>query len=167
MQNNTGTSALDIFDDLASEDLSQIDTSYPILAAGQYEFNAKEVTKECSDNGFEYILVKASLVTSGALDTGGNTISPGYIIRYMIGLTPADKTVAEVGLEEAKKRIKVNIVKFLDAVVENRQWDPTFELYVGRNFFAKTKVTKERTDKNTGNVYPPAAEIQTLIPLVA
>ena len=164
MENNTG---LSIFDTLGDEDLSAIDTSYPVLAAGQYEFSVKEMTKECSDSGFEYLLVKASLVSTNALDIAGAPVNPGYIIRHMIGLTPADKTIQEVGLEEATKRIKQNIVKFLDAVVENRQWDNTLELYIGRTFFAKTKVTKEREDKKTGNIYPPSAEIQTLIPLVA
>jgi len=160
-------SAIDIFDQLGSEDLTSVDTSYPILAGGQYEFKIKEMTKEQSDSGFEYLLVKASLVSTNALDVSGEPIKPGYVLRHMIGLTPIEKQVQEKGLEAVVKDIKRNIVIFLDAVTEDRQWDPSLELYIGKNFFAKTKVTKERVDKNTGNTYPPQAEIQTLIPMVA
>lgn len=162
MQENTG---LDIFDELGSEDLSTVDTSYPILAPGQYEFQVKEATKEEAESGYQYLLFKCSLVTPNAVDTNGNPVPVGYVMRNMIGLTPAEKTIKEVGLEEAKKRIKANVVKFLDAVVENRYFDPTLETYVGLNFFAKTRVSKERTDPITGQVYAPQAEFSSFIPL--
>lgn len=160
MNNND---ALDILDMLAQEDLSQVDTSYPILAGGTYEWRIAEASRETSDSGYTYLLFKCALLTPGALDTNGNPVSPGYQIRNMIGLTPSQKQIEEVGLDAAKENIKKNVVKFLQALGD-LTFDPTLEKYKDMTFFAKTRVSKEKEDKKTGQVYPPAAEFSTFIP---
>lgn len=159
MQENNG---LSIFDELASEDLTQVDTSFPILAADQYEFRINSMTKETADSGYVYLLIQAATTVPGQ-DTNGNPLNAGYPVRHMIGLTPSDKQVAEIGMDEAKKKIKVNVVKFLQAV-GNLVFDPTLESYKDMTFFAKTRVSKERTDPKTGVTYSPQSEIASFIP---
>lgn len=156
--------ALSIFDELASEDLTSVDTSFPILAGDTYEFRINSMTKEVADSGYAYLLIQAATNVPG-MDTNGNPLPPGYPVRHMIGLTPSDKQVAEIGLDAAKKKIKVNVVKFLDAV-GNRVFDPTLESYKDMTFFAKTRVSKERTDPRTGITYSPQAEIAQFIPAI-
>ena len=160
---NAQIDPMDLLDQIAGEDLSSVDTSNPILAAGEYEFSIKEVTLEEAESGFKYLLVKLNLMSSGAKDTVGRPVLPGYSMRHMIGLTISDKTIAEIGPDAAKERVKVNIVKFLDAL-GNRELDKTFQSYPGQTLFAKTRVSKERTDAKTGQVYEPQAEIAMFIP---
>jgi len=160
MQNDTG---LSIFDELASEDLTQVDVSFPILAAGQYEFRINSMTKETADSGYQYLLIQCATTVPGD-DTNGNPVPTGYPVRHMIGLTPSDKQVAEIGLDEAKKKIKVNVVKFLQAI-GNLNFDPTLEMYKDMTFYAKTRVSKERTDPKSGVTYNPQTEIASFIPM--
>lgn len=158
-------SSIDILGMLASTDLNEVDVSYPILLGGTYEFEVKEVEKKVSENtGGEYILFKCALLSDNATDIAGNAISPGYAMRYMINLSPSEKQIAAKGEEQCAKDVLAQVCKFLDALMEQRVWDETFETYVGMTFWAKTKVTKEREDKNTGNVYPPAADFASFIP---
>lgn len=158
---------LAIFDSLAETDLAAIDTSFPNLAPSTYEFTIADAEKKQSDKGGFYLLFQCKLVTPGALDTAGNELSPGYPIRHMINLTPSEKQIAKNGPETCVKNIKADVAKFLEAVVgPERTWDSTLEMYKGLNFFAKTRVTKERTDEATGNTYAPSSEIGSFMPKV-
>lgn len=156
---------LNILDELANEDLTAVDTSYPVLAAGQYEFRIQEMKQETFDSGWTCIQIKCSLITPGAVDTNNSPVPPGYVITHRIGLSLSEKVVAEIGEEAAKKQVKVNVVKFLQALGD-LEFDPTYEKYLGKTFFAKTRVSKQREDKKTGQVYEPQAEFAQFIPAV-
>jgi hypothetical protein len=157
---------LAIFDSLAEVDFQAVDTSFPNLNPGTYEFEITKASKEQSEKtGGFYLLFNTKLVTSGARDTAGNELNPGYPVRHMINLTPSEKQLAKDGAEGCVKKIQGDVAKFLDAVVgSERTWDPTLELYVGKNFFAKTRVSKERTDEATGQVYAPSTEFASFLP---
>ena len=158
-------SSIDILGMLANSDLNEVDTSYPILLGGTYEWEVKSAEKKTSDkSGGEYLLFSCALLSSGASDIAGNDIPPGYQIRKMINLSPSEKQIDTKGEDQCAKDIMKDVCKFLDALMEDRVWDETLETYVGMTFWAKTKVTKERTDKNTGDVYPPAADFASFIP---
>lgn len=159
MQNN------DIFAMLANTNLNEVDTSYPILAGGVYEFEVKSAEKKTSERtGGEYLLFQCALRTPDAVDINGNSISPGYSMRHMISLTPSEKQLENKSEDECKKDILASVCKFLDALMTERVWDETLESYVGLTFFAKTKVGKERTDPRTGDVYAPQAEFASFLP---
>jgi len=158
-------SSLDILGMLATEDLSQVDTSYPILLGGTYEFEIKGAEKKTSDkSGGDYLLFDCALLSSEATDIAGNPIQAGYRMRKMINLSPSEKQIAAKGEEQCAKDCVADVCKFLDALMEERIWDETLETYVSMTFWAKTKVSKERTDKATGDVYPPAADFASFIP---
>lgn len=160
--------ALDLLNDLATTGLTGVDTSFPNLAPSQYEFEIVEASIE--DNKAQtgkYLLFKTKLISEGATDTAGNPIAPGYPVRHMINLSPSQKQVDKSGLEACVDNIKKDIAKFLGAVVgPARTFDPTMAMYPGMTFFAKTRVTKERTDDNTGVTYDPSTEFATFIPKV-
>lgn len=155
----------DIFAMLANTDLNEVDTSYPILVGGVYEFQVKSAEKKTSERtGGDYLLFQTALLTPDAVDINGANLSPGYSLRHMISLTPSAKQLENKSEEDCKKDILASLCKFLDAIMAERVWDETLESYVGLTFFAKTKVGKERTDANTGDVYAPQAEFASFLP---
>jgi hypothetical protein len=158
-------SSIDILGMLANSDLNEVDTSYPILLGGTYEFEVKSAEKKTSEkSGGEYFLFNCALRSEGAADITGAPVAPGYQIRKMINLSPSEKQIEAKGEEQCGKDVIKDVCKFLDALMEERVWDETLETYIGMTFWAKTKVTKERVDKFTGDVYPPAADFASFIP---
>lgn len=152
---------------LANTDLNEVDTSYPVLSGGTYEFEVKSAEKKTSERtGGDYLLFQTALRTPDCVDINGNAVQPGYALRHMISLTPSEKQLENKSEEECKKDILASVCKFLDALMSERVWDETLESYVGLTFFAKTKVGKERTDQATGNVYPASAEFASFLPKV-
>lgn len=157
-----------IFEMLANTDLNDVDTSYPVLSGGIYEFEVKSAEKKTSERtGGEYLLFQCALLTPDATDINGAALSPGYSMRHMISLTPSEKQLEKKSLEECQKDALASVCKFLDALMSERVWDETLESYVGLTFFAKTKVGKERTDPKTGDVYDPQAEFASFLPKTA
>lgn len=155
----------DVFAMLASTNLNDVDTSYPVLQGGVYEFEVKSASKETSERtGGEYLLFQCALLTPDAVDINGNAISPGYSLRHMISLTPSEKQLMKKSEEECKQDAIKSVCQFLDALMSERVWDETLESYVGLTFFAKTRVGKERTDDRTGNVYPASSEFASFLP---
>lgn len=158
---------LEVLEELGNTDYSEVDTSFPNLMPGQYEFKVSAIELKDSESGGKYILVNAKLVSDNATDTTGSSLAPGYPIRHMINLTPSAKQLAKSGKDECIKRIKQDIAKFTEALTgPQRKWHGLEGLdnYIGMSFFAKTRVSKEREDPNTGTVYSPQSEIAALIP---
>lgn len=158
--------ALDILNSLTSDELQNTDTGFPNLSPGQYEFQITGA--ELKDNNAKtgkYILFDSKLLSSDVTATSGDPIAPGYPVRHMINLSPSQKQIDKKGLDQCVKDIKRDIAKFLEAVMgPERTWDPSLGIYVGQTFFAKTRVTKERIDENTGVLYDPQTEFAGFIP---
>lgn len=156
---------MNLFDQLANTDLTEVSTAYPVLVGGVYEFEIKAAEKKTSDRtGGDYLSFSVALISPEATDTNGNAISPGYLMRHMISLTPSAKQLEKKSEEECNKDAIASLCKFLDAIMLTRVWDETLESYVGLTFFAKTKVGKERTDSNTGDVYAAQSEFASFLP---
>lgn len=155
----------DIFTMLATANLAEVSTAYPILASGVYEFEVKSAEKKTSERtGGEYLLFQCALLTPESVDVNGSPLSPGYTIRHMISLTPSEKQLESKSLEECQKDAIASVCKFLDSLMTDRVWDETLESYTGLTFFAKTKVGKERTDPRTGDVFASQAEFASFLP---
>lgn len=157
--------ALDILNSLSSEELQSTDTSFPNLAPGQYQFRIDTAELKDSEKGGKYLLFQCKLESTDATTTAGEPLQPGYPVRHMINLSPSQKQIDKNGLDTCVKNIKRDIAKFLEAVMgPARTWDPSLEIYRGQTFFAKTRVSKERTDENTGITYDPQTEFAGFIP---
>lgn len=157
---------IDLLNSLGSEELANVDTSFPLLKPGQYEFVVDSVEIKDSNSGGKFISISAKL-NEDAETTAGEPLKPGYPVRHMINLTPSQKQIENNprGVEGCVENIKKDIAKFLDATVgPSRYYDPSFQVYRGQTFFAKTRVSKERTDERTGQTYDPQTEFATLIP---
>ena len=156
---------LDILNSLSTEELASTDTSFPNLAPDTKQFRVVEMKLEESKSGGKYILIQTKLESTDAISTAGEPIAPGYPVRHMINLSPSQKQIDKQGMETCVKNIKRDLAKFLEAVVgPDRTWDPSFELYADQTFFAKTRVSKERTDEATGTVYDPQTEFASFLP---
>jgi hypothetical protein len=165
MQDIDVTNPLAVLEALAETDFTQVDTSFPNLAPGQYEFRIGSAEYKDSESGGKYLLFGCNLVTPDVKATDGTPVAPGYPVRHMINLTPSQKQIAKSGEAACIDNIKKDIAKFLEAVTgPQRKWDPTLESYRGMNFFAKTRVSKERTDERTGVTYSPQTEFAGFIP---
>jgi hypothetical protein len=157
--------ALDILNDLSTDELKNTNTAFPNLAPSQYEFKIDSAEIKDSQSGGKYLLFQTKLNSPDAMSTAGEPLAVGFPVRHMINLSPSQDQIDKHGEEGCKKNIKKDIAKFLEAVVgPERTWDPTLELYVGQTFFAKTRVSPERTDKKTGITYDPSTEFASFIP---
>ncbi len=162
--------AIELLNNLTTEELADTNTAFPNLSPGQYEFvvDSAEIKDNAAQTG-KYVLFQCKLATPGAISTAGEPLQPGYPVRHMINLSPSQKQIDKnsEGLEGCIKNIKKDIAKFVEALVgPSRQWDSTFQLYRGQTFFAKTRVSKERVDENSGQVYDPQTEFQTFVPRI-
>lgn len=160
--------ALELLNSLTTEELANTDTTFPNLAPGQYEFliDTAEIKDNTAGTG-KYLLFQCKLQSEGAKSTAGEPLAIGYPVRHMINLSPSQKQIDKnpEGLDGVIKNIKRDIAKFLEAVAgPSRTYDPSFAAYRGNTFWAKTRVSKERTDDNTGVTYDPQTEIASLIP---
>lgn len=148
---------MDIFDQLANEDLSSVDTSYPKLKPGTYEFLISAITKETSERtGGTYLALTLNLVSEDGETPEGKPVPAGYVINHNISLTPTEKFDADA--------VKRNLCMFLDALETGRQWDETLDLYKGKTLWAKTKIQPERVDEATGDTYDARSAISRFLP---
>lgn len=144
----------DVFEVLGSVDLSTIDTSMPVLAPGQYEFEIAEMERaQSKTKEGTYLKIKLKLVTENVQTITDEHVNPGFPLLHMISLVRTDNY-------DPLKSIAV----FLDALgLRDQPFDQTFESYVGRTLVAKTKVDQEREDPNTGQVYPKATRVAAFV----
>lgn len=159
--------ALDMLNTLTTDSLKDIDTSFPVLAAGTSEFQIVDAELKDSNSGGKYLLFACKLLTGGRKDTNGNDLSPGYPIRHMINLTPSAKQLEKKTEEECVQAIMKDIAKFCEAVSgPQRTWPGPGDLHAfrGNTFWAKHAVQPERTDPATGTTYDAAAIVASLVP---
>lgn len=153
---------MSVFDNLSQDVVNNADTSFPLLAPGLYEFKISNMESkdtqptEKTPQGGEMISVNCQLQGEAeAID--GRTCRSGTPVRYMIW-APKDPT------PEQEEELARKVAAFLDAVVgKTREWDPTFQLYIGKTFAARTKVTPARVNEQTGEEYDPQAEISSFV----
>jgi hypothetical protein len=161
---------MSIFDKLAETDLDNVDTSFPNLAPGTYEFRVESAEKKESDKGGEYLLWACKLVSADALDTKGEALQPGYPLRHMLNLTYTDGIAngrdgkGGKSEEEFEKDTFKDLCKFMDATLGHRKFAGDLEQFVGKTFFAKVKMGKARTNKDTGEVYDPSPQFAAFLP---
>ena len=157
---------MSIFDNLGvtEEQLKDTDISFPILKPNIYAFSVKSMEDKVSERtGGEYVEIQLTLAQD-AEDTGGNPVSPGYPLRHMITSVPTEKFPAE--------RCAQELAKFLDAVATSfngdgspvREVDSTYQIFIGRTLNVKTKIQAKRTNDETGEEYPEATGIASLVP---
>ena len=142
------TDQIDIFDQLGQTDWEDVDTSMPVLNPGLIEFKVNNMEVKTSERTGNRYIACDFRTTVETTDVEGKPVPPGYPVQHIFGLAKTEK------FDPMK-----NIAEFMDAVLGNRMWDPTFEAYMGQTFYAKTKVGKERQNEESGETYPARTEI--------
>ena len=131
---------MSVFDNLANG-LEDQSTAVPMLAPGIHEFKIHSMEKKSNEAGtFEYIAIGLQL-TSEAEDTDGNPIS-GAFVNTMIGLTENDYN--------SEEDIRRQVACFLVCFQGSREWDETFESYIGLEGSVKTRIKPEKGEYPEG-----------------
>jgi hypothetical protein len=145
---------VDIFDSLGEVDFDSVETTMPVIAPGLYEFKITNMAREPWKSGKGSSLAITLSLESEATDiTGEKVINPGFPLFDRISL-----------VNKGKYDPRVPIKRFLQAVgMDDQPFDQSFQSYLGLTVQAKTKVTPERTDPDTGATYPARAEVSSYV----
>jgi hypothetical protein len=132
-------------------DLTTVDTSYPVLAAGVYPFKVDTAIVKPNKANTGHLLELDCELLVDATDSKGKPIKAGYKMTHRCGLSPTDK----YSLEDIAK----NVATIQDAILGHRVALDAFDtdMLIGQRFIAKTKVTAET------NEYPEKAEFGRLV----
>jgi outer membrane protein assembly factor BamA len=90
------------------EDVSGVDTSYPLLSAGLYDFRIEEVSEEPNKAKTGTNLKIVVVTTKEAMSVKREALAPGLKLTQYIGLTPTEKYSTDA--------IKRNVAAFVQAV---------------------------------------------------
>jgi hypothetical protein len=141
--------------DPLSQSVDGIDTSFPLLPAGLYDFeivDASVAAAKSNPNG-QTMTIKLAL-TENATDTKGEMLNKGFPIYMRIGLTPTEKYAAK---DIAKKLADVLKKCGYATGVTPRQFISTPRMIVGKIVRAKVAIRKE-TDE-----FPESNEVKSLV----
>jgi hypothetical protein len=136
--------------DFLSEDLSTTDTSFPVVKEGPAELLIAKVEKlpNKKGNGFN---LKFTLKAMGELvTTKDEVVQAGFPFTTLIPITPSENYTEDM--------IKRKVALFVQAMKGTllfplAQWE-------GQVAQCRITIRKERTDKETGDVYPMQNEIK-------
>lgn len=126
---------IDILNDMDNVDLSSVNTDFPLLPKGTYEFTVTEAQVVSSKNreGGKVFEVKAAL-NQQARSTLGREINAGFPLTFRVGLTPTEKYTQQA--------IAENLAKFQEAVLGNKGRFMPMEQYIGKTFKANIGIDK-------------------------
>lgn len=133
---------IDTLNDLLNADLSNIDTEYPVLTAGlyQFKFQAPQVVDTKKQDGNKNLKYEAVLESpSPANTTAGKTVSAGYKIVQTVYLPKPGQT-DEKSLK-ATEIAQKNLASLKEALTGSKAGgfgNP--QQYAGMSFMAQVKV---------------------------
>lgn len=156
---------LDILNQINDTDLSKVETSYPILAAGVVSATITEIELKAIENkegqSNPWAIVKYTLAqpwkTQPLADAPSRDVSPGFAITERISLKPwEDPKTGEV------KNFGITRLAMLREAVFGKaapgtKFNP--EELLGQPITLKLKFDPAPKNKKTGEVYGPATEV--------
>lgn len=137
--------------DILSADLSSVDVSRPMLAAGVVELVVSDLKVEPNKDGTKQNLNMVLKTTSNERSSRGDTLSPGFTLFHTVSLTPTEKYTAE-RIGQSLKGIR------LAATGESGGTFAPIDQYIGKTLTAKVYVEE---DKN--GVYPAQNRIKSFV----
>lgn len=140
---------------LLDEDLSSIDTSFPIVKEGIYDLELMTV-EEVSTKDQQGSMVKIKFaLTEDAQGVSGDVVNKGYPIFHQIVVTPKGGLTMEMVKKSLASVLQPMGMKSLrDLLTAGKQ---------GKIVRVKLVVQPERKDKETGKTYPARNEIKTFL----
>jgi hypothetical protein len=138
---------------LLNENLSDTDTSMPLLAAGNYELEIASCKEELSSNQKPLLSIQLKTMGDNPAADGKGTLHKGYSIFHRVSLTPTDKY-------NPKKSLK--LIRLSAGLDGNSAFgNPTD--YVGKVVKAKVKINPGGQNEQTGQTYEPRNEIASFL----
>lgn len=142
---------------LLNMDLASVDTSYPLVEGGVYDVRVVSsdiVPMRDASKGRNWKLVVAT--TSPVREAGKpTTIEAGHQITTQAALNPTGKAKMQMVVQNVARIVQsAKLTGANMATID--QWHKTIE---GRVCRVRVEVERNRTDKVTGRVYPPANTI--------
>lgn len=138
--------------DILNVDLTSVDTSYPLLAAGVYPFTVAKCeygkTKDGTGN-----LVKIQLkLNVAAKDIKGAPVNVGFTINDQISVTPSEKYTTDMITRALKK--------FREGVVGKAPGPfAPIDQYVGQTVVANISIEEDKNGK-----YEPRNRVKAYVP---
>ena len=100
MTNDTSTTGAAVTTDPYDEDVSTVDTSFPVISANTYELVIESAEKVTNNAGTGENLKIQFKTTTPAIDTAGEQVPAGFTIHHNISLTPTPK-YAQANIKKA------------------------------------------------------------------
>jgi hypothetical protein len=140
--------------DFYNEDLSDIDTSFPLLREDVYECEFASATQEPSKDGDKQFLHFVFKTAQPGKNPEGQNVSAGYTLHKRINLTESeDRDQAMIRRDIAR------IVK--DGFGARRVAD----LRPGDRVLIRVRNSRERTEEKTGRTYSASSEPASFKPV--
>lgn len=138
--------------------VDDIDVSYPVIPAGLYTLGIKSAEVKPSKKGGQNLVVQFE-TKEATQSVKGEQVAAGFVLTNNVGLTPTEKYSAiDIGKRIASICQSAQLLGVSPRDIIN---DP--KKLVGRTVLAKVQVSAERTDKETGSVYPERSEIASFV----
>lgn len=136
--------------------VDDIDTSYPMIAAGLFTMTVSECKKETNEEGKDRLTIVLLTTTPTTNTKTGDTIAPGFKCSTNIYVTPTDKMTPTMVAQNVTRFCKAAGVR--GVTVKDFLNNPS--MAQGKNVEVKVTVGKETTNKATGQVYDPRNEFK-------
>ena len=124
--------------EMLNADLTSVETSYPIIPAGVYNYTVSEMKIEpTKDKNGDVVLIKLRLAQN-AKDVKGRDVYPGLIITDRISLAPTEKYTSDM--------IRQRLKSFQRACFTADSCPTAFaplEQYIGKSVTVRVKIESD------------------------
>jgi hypothetical protein len=137
-------------EDFLAGDMSQVDTSMPLIKEGPCELEIAKIEKTSNKKGTGFVL-KFTLKATAEMETvKDDVVQKGFPFFKTISITPTEEYTKEA------------IIKAVALFVQCAGGKDLFPLqqYDGKIIPCRIIIKKGRRDPNTGEVYPPSNEVK-------
>lgn len=137
--------------DILTSDLTTVDVSRPLLAAGVVELSVAEMKVEPNKDGSKQNLNITFKTVNNERSTKGDVLNPGMVIFHTISLTPTEKYTSD--------RIMQSLKMLRTAITGDKggAFAPV-DQYLGKTLSAKIFV-----DEDKNGVFPTQNRVKTFI----
>lgn len=135
------------------EDLSQVDTSMPVLAEASAVLKIDDSSLVLNKDKTGQLWKLKMVTTAQMRSTTGEMLSEGFPVFAQVSLKPTEKY--------SEESIKKAVASWLQAAGVPRL---NHEELKGKLVQCKIAARGERTDEKTGQVYPPSNELRPIVP---
>jgi hypothetical protein len=137
-------------DSFLSEDLTDVDTSFPLIQEGPCDLEIKKVERKATKDGRGELLIITLALCAERETVKGDVVQKGFPITTRIPITPTAGYTEDM--------IKRKVALFVQAAGGTRLFPLT--QWTGLVLPCRITIRKERTDKTTGEFYEASNDVK-------